>query len=527
VTGRTTPSLSAAALIDLVADDGSFRSWDERIPPRDSSPDYTADLERARARSGADESVLTGECLVDGKRVAVLVSEFAFLGGSIGVDAANRLITAIERATRERIPLLAGPASGGTRMQEGTPAFVSMVAISAAIAAHKKEGLAYLVYLRHPTTGGVMASWGSLGHVTVAEPGALLGFLGPRVYEALYGEPFPEGVQTAENLHRHGVIDGVVPPEHLPRLIARILATLAPSATGPSATGPSATGPSVAGPALPPGVEQYRGSSIPAAESIRRSRERARPGVRSILRHAASDVVHLSGTGQGESSDGLLLALARFGSHSCVVVGQDRYAQRSGTPWGPAALRQAQRGQRLSAELGLPLITVIDTPGAALSKEAEEGGLAGEIARSLESLVSHEAPTIAVLLGEGTGGGALALIPSDITVAAQHAWLAPLPPEGASAIMHGDTSHATEMAEAQRIGAVRLREAGIVDWIVPEHPDAATEPADFSRRVGATIEQLLPGILDLTVPERLRRRRDRYRSIVGTSADVAAPEARG
>ncbi len=128
-----------------------------------------------------------------GRRVAVVACEFGFLAGSIGVDSAERLVRAIERATAERLPLLAAPVSGGTRMQEGTLAFVQMVKISAAIAAHKKAGLPYLVYLRHPTTGGVMASWGSLGHVTVAEPGALVGFLGPRVYEALYGRDFPRG----------------------------------------------------------------------------------------------------------------------------------------------------------------------------------------------------------------------------------------------------------------------------------------------------------------------------------------------
>ena len=132
---------------------------------------------------------------------------------------ADRLVAAIERATREGLPLLAGPVSGGTRMQEGTPAFVQMVRISEAVAAHRAAGLPYLVYLRHPTTGGVMASWGSLGHVTVAEPGALVGFLGPRVYEALYGRPFPEGVQTAENLFAHGIIDGVVAPEDVQDLL--------------------------------------------------------------------------------------------------------------------------------------------------------------------------------------------------------------------------------------------------------------------------------------------------------------------
>ena len=138
------------------------------------------------------------------------MGEFGFLAGSIGRAAADRLVAAVERATAEGLPLLAAPVSGGTRMQEGTPAFVQMVRISAAVAAHKAAGLPYLVYLRHPTTGGVMASWGSLGHVTVAEPGALVGFLGPRVYEALYGKPFPEGVQTAENLYAHGIIDAVL-----------------------------------------------------------------------------------------------------------------------------------------------------------------------------------------------------------------------------------------------------------------------------------------------------------------------------
>ena len=125
--------------------------------------------------------------------------------------AAERLVRAIERATEERLPLLAAPASGGTRMQEGTVAFLQMVKIAAAVAAHRAGGLPYLVYLRNPTTGGVFASWGSLGHVTVAEPGALIGFLGPRVYEALYGEPFPEGVQRAENLYEHGLVDAVLP----------------------------------------------------------------------------------------------------------------------------------------------------------------------------------------------------------------------------------------------------------------------------------------------------------------------------
>lgn len=218
--------LSATELIDLVLDQGSWTSW--YTPPcRGELPDsYAADLRRAEERSGFDEAVITGAGLMRGRPVAVVACEFRFLAGSIGVAAAERLVAAIERATTAGLPLLAAPVSGGTRMQEGTVAFVQMVKISVAIAAHKAAGLAYLVYLRHPTTGGVMASWGSLGHVTAAEPGALVGFLGPRVYEALYGKAFPDGVQIAENLYAHGLIDAVVPPEEIAGILDRALNVL-------------------------------------------------------------------------------------------------------------------------------------------------------------------------------------------------------------------------------------------------------------------------------------------------------------
>lgn len=186
--------LDARSLIDLVLDDASFTSWDTSpVDPPVMTDTYRAELAAARERTGLDEAVLTGEGLLHGRRVAVIAGEFAFLAGSIGVAAAERLVLAVERATDEGLPLLTAPVSGGTRMQEGTLAFVQMVKITAAIARHKSRALPYLVYLRHPTTGGVFASWGSLGHVTVAEPGALIGFLGPRVYEALYARPFPPG----------------------------------------------------------------------------------------------------------------------------------------------------------------------------------------------------------------------------------------------------------------------------------------------------------------------------------------------
>jgi acetyl-CoA carboxylase carboxyl transferase subunit beta len=475
-----TARLSAHDLIDLVLDEGSWQGWD--TPPDRSgvSEAYAAELAAAQERTGVDESVVTGEGRLHGRRVAVLAGEFGFLAGSIGRAAADRLVAAVERATAEGLPLLAAPVSGGTRMQEGTPAFVQMVRISQAVAAHKSAGLPYLVYLRHPTTGGVMASWGSLGHVTVAEPGALVGFLGPRVYEALYGRPFPEGVQTAENLFAHGIIDAVLAPHEISGILDRALRILQAPRLGIPPVAPTEDEPV-------PDVDTW--------DAVTRSRRTDRPGVRRLLRYAATDVVPLNGTGQGEADPGLMIALVRFGEAPCVFLGQDRRGQTTDHPLGPEALREARRGMRLASELGLPLLTVIDTQGAALSADAENGGLAGEIARCLADLVMLDAPTLCLMLGEGNGGGALALLPADRVVAAQHAWLSPLPPEGASAIVHRDTDHAAEMARAQQVRAIDLHRLGVVDRIVAEKPDAADEPEAFCQRVGTVLEHELAALL--------------------------------
>lgn len=482
----------ATGLLDRVLDPGSFESWD--VPPTygELSPRYAADLARACERSGRDEAVVTGSGLLRGRRVAVVVSEFAFLAGSIGVATADRIVSAVERATAEGLPLLAAPSSGGTRMQEGTVAFVQMARITAAVMAHRAAGLPYLVYLRHPTTGGVLASWGSLGHVTAAEPGALIGFLGPRVYETLHGEPFPAGVQVAENLAAKGLLDAVVGVDELPGVAAQALDALC-GVRSDGAVRPPSGGSRVGGRA------RLEVDDVPAWESVERSRRVERPGVRDLLRHGAScspntGVTPLSGTGEGESDPGLLLALARFGDASCVVIGQDRTAQRGGRPIGPAGLRVARRGMRLAAELGLPLLTVVDTPGAALSPEAEERGLAGEIARCLADLITLRAPTLCLLLGEGSGGAALALLPADRVLAARHAWLAPLPPEGASGIVHRTPDRAPELAAAQRIRSTDLYEDGIVDAIIPEEPDAADEPGAFCARVAGVLARELPAL---------------------------------
>lgn len=474
--------LTARELIHLVLDEGSFISWDTPLSyPADAGPraseEYAEQLLAAQQESGEDEAVLTGEGLLDGRRIAFIASEFRFLAGSIGKNAADRIVAAVRRATAEGLPLVAAPSSGGTRMQEGTPAFLRMVEISKAVTAHKAAGLSYLVYLRHPTTGGVMASWGSLGQVTAAEPKAMLGFLGPRVYEAIHGRAFPEGVQVAENLYERGIIDAVVPPSQVASLLTRVL-RMTSAQDGPQ-------------PVMPPMMTTRNPDEFPEIDvwqTVVASRRPGRPGIRDLLRIGAQDVIPLNGTGQGERDPVLLLALARFGTYSCVVLGQCRRMETRDQQLGPEGLRVARRGMSLATELGLPLVTVIDTQGASLSAEAENGGLAGEIARSLADLSTIRTPTVAIMLGQGTGGAALALLPCDRVIAAQNSWLSPLPPEGASAIVHRTTARADEMARSQQISCREMLAAGAVDLVVLENPDAADEKEAFCRRMSAALQ---------------------------------------
>ena len=480
----------ARELIGTVLDEHTYRSWDEAVGEPAAvvdSPAYRADLVRARERSGEDEAVLTGEGDVAGGRIAVVVSEFRFLAGSIGLVTAQRILAAVERATARGLPLLAVTASGGTRMQEGAIAFARMPAIAAAVAAHKAAGLPYVVYQRHPTTGGVLASWGSLGHLTLAEPGALIAFLGPKVYAALHGHEFPDGVQTAENLLAHGVVDAVVAPDGLREHLATFLGVLRDDGATPGGEPGSGTGPG------------------PAWESVERTRRAERPGLSEVLAHHGEPLVALSGTGRGESAAGLVVGLTRFAGTPCVVIGEDRAAERT-APVDPGSLRTVRRALAIARELGLPVVTVVDTVGAVLSVAAEQGALAGEIASCLAELAAVPVPTLAVLLGQGTGGAALALLPADRVVAARHAWLTPLPPEGASVIVHGTADRAAEVVATQHIRSSDLLAAGVVDAIVDERPDAADEPAAFCRRVVATIGRELAAARRLDPDERRRRR---------------------
>jgi acyl-CoA carboxylase subunit beta len=494
-------------VLAAVVDDGSLRVWDDDLISDDplgfvDTRPYRDRLAEARRRSGRTEAVLTGRASVGGRDVVVVAGDFAFLAGTMGVATARRVVRAFDRARAARLPVLGLPVSGGTRMQEGTIAFVQMAAVAAAVRRHREAGGLYVTYLRHPTTGGVLGSWGSLGHVRLAEPGALVGMTGPRVVEEMTGAPFPEGVQVAEHLRDHGILDDVVPLEELRERVARCLTVVAP--------------PEPFRAEVPPLVVDEH--AVDGWRTVVRSRRTDRPGVRELLGLVAGALTELRGDGAGTDDRGCVAALARICGVGAVVVAQDRRPGERGARLGAAGYRKARRAMGIAEELGLPLVTVVDTEGARMTPEDEEGGLAAEIAGCLADLTGLRVPTLSVLLGEGAGGGALALLPADRVLAAEHSWLSPIAPEGASAILHRSTEHAPDLARAQATSAADLRRLGIVDVIVPDRPEPHDAGVRFGARIAATAAAELRQLLASDPATRLAARAARYHPDTGLGA---------
>jgi acetyl-CoA carboxylase carboxyl transferase subunit beta len=499
---------AARELIDAVADPGSFEPWDadlrswDPLAFSDTRP-YGQRLAEASARAGTNESVLTGAARLRGRAIVLVTGEFGFMAGSIGVATGELVARAFERATQRRLPVLAMPVSGGTRMQEGTLAFLQMVKTTVAIRRFREQGLCYVAYLRHPTMGGVLASWASLAHVIFAEPGALIGFTGPRVIEQTTGEPLPEGIQVAEHLCDHGLIDDVVPPRQLAERVATVLAVTAEPAepAGPGGASGSSGGDARVG----------VGEPAEAWASIACSRRADRPGAGELLARA-SQLTPLRGDRAGQDDAGCVAALARLRGLPVVVVAQQRRAGERGPRLSAAGYRKARRAMLLADELGLPLVTVIDTPGAQLSRQAEEEGLASELARCIDTMTALRSPTLTVLLGEGSGGGALALFPADRVIAAEHGWLSPIAPEGASAILYRSADRAPELAAAQGASSAALAHWGIVDEVVAEDGCAA-DPSAFLDRLAAAATGALRALVAEDPDQRLARRHERYRTV--------------
>lgn len=508
--GHVSRRWSAADLIGLLTDGGSFTVWDDDLVPGDplrftDVRPYAARLADARRDAPTTEAVVTGVGRLGGRHMVLLVGEFGFLAGTQGVVVGERVTRAFERATARGLPVVGLPTSGGTRMQEGALAFVQMLKVAAAVAAFRRSGNRYVAWLRNPTTGGVLASWGSLAHVTWAQPGALIGLTGPRVIAALEGSALPEHVQRAEHLHAHGVVDDVVPADELPARIGRALDALGPPAGAPAYRGPAEV---VGAPWADAGYGPVDGWAAVTA-----SRRVDRPGLPALLDEATDDSVRLHGDGAGRRDDGCVTAVCAWRGTRVVVVGHDRPPGERGAAVGATGYRAARRAMGLADELGLPIVTVVDTRGAATTVASETGGIAAEIARCLATMSTVAVPSVAVLLGEGSGGGAIAWLAADRVVAAGQAWLAPIAPEGASAILHRTTEQTADLARTQAIDVGSLQRLGLVDEVVPEVDGWVTAVAD------AVADQLRM-LLAQPREERLAARADRLRN-VGPPAERA------
>lgn len=489
--------LESSRLLGKLLDSDSFEEWPGPSPDCDREP-VRDEVRIAQGRTGLEESVIGGRGTVCDVAVAIVLTEFRFIGGTVGVAAARRMVSVIQRATAERLPLVIATASGGTRVTEGTRAFATMLAIGAAIEAHKSAGLLVFSYLRNPTLGGAFASWASLGHLLIAEPGARIGFLGPSVHEALTGTRLAREAQSAEMLLEEGIIDQIATPSECRRMISRVCRVF--TSAVPERLRTAHDDAADAETPLPAG-------QLTAWESVVRSRDDRRPHASALLHTGWREVAMFDGDAKNPKP--LRLAFVQTASGPALAIAQETGPHLARRALRAAELRLARRGVEVARQLGIPLLTFIDTPGAESSAAAERDGIAHEIALTLTAISRHPFPVVSNLIGEGTGGGAIALLPADRTLAAEHAWLAPLAPEGLTAIMHDSGENVAHAAASQGLQARALHLAGIVTDTVGEFPDASQEPAAFSRRFAARVDAALQDLSLRDTTSLLAQRRDR------------------
>ncbi|MFG2041508.1 carboxyltransferase subunit alpha [Dactylosporangium sp. NPDC048998] len=488
-------------------------------PAQDTDPGYAGKLARARAATGLSEAVVCVRGTIEGLPVIAAVMDFRFLGGSLSAAVGELVTRAAETALAERTPLLLVPASGGARMQEGTVALMQMAKTSQALAQLDEAGILTVAVITDPTYGGVAASYASLCDVTVAEPGARLGFAGPRVIAQTIGRALPPSFQTAEYLLEHGLIDAIRPRPALRGTLARLL-TVGTRREGP----PQPSGPGDAVLRDPAGLPERD-----AWETVRQARNVDRPTTVDYLGRIFTDVERLHGDRIGGDCPAIVGALARLDGIPVLVLGHQKghtarelAASRYGMPT-PAGYRKAARLMRLAAKLGLPVVTLVDTPGAYPGPEAEEQGQAIAIAENLRLMAGLPVPVVAVVTGEGGSGGALALALANRVLVLSGAVYSVISPEGCAAILHGDPVMAPQAARSLRLTAPDLLRLGIVDGVVPEPPGGAhTDTAEAARLLRAALVQELRALLPLNPPRLIVGRHARFRRFGAPVPQVAA-----
>lgn len=488
----------------MVLDHGTFESWYTDLPQRNplDYPGYEEKLEAQREKTHLHEAVTIGKGRIYGKDAVVGVCDARFLMSSMGYVVGEKITRAFEQAIEEKLPVILFCCSGGARMQEGIVSLMQMAKTSAAIKRHSEAGLLYIPVLTDPTTGGVTASFAMLGDIILAEPGALIGFAGPRVIAQTIGQKLPEGFQRAEFLVEKGIIDGIVERSDLKLRLAMLidmhedrkgfasfqqpageLGSLLYDESDSAKDVNTFKDKTVSGLSDADADISYDGLSgegykKSAWEKVLISRMAERPTSLDYIEEIFEHFTELHGDRNFRDDGAVVGGIAYLNGQPVTVIGQqkgkntkDNITRNFGMV-SPEGYRKALRLMKQAEKFCRPIINFVDTPGAACGIEAEERGQGEAIARNLMEMSALKTPVLSIMIGEGGSGGALGLAVANEVWMMENATYSVLSPEGFASILWKDGKRAQEASEIMKITAEDLKELGIIELIIPEREPA-------------------------------------------------------
>ena len=511
--------IKAKTRIKMVADKGSFTEWCTGLAnsnPLDY-PEYEEKIAQVQAKTHLEEAVRIGEAKIDGQRVVLGVCDARFLMGSMGHVVGEKITQSFERATQERLPVILFCCSGGARMQEGIISLMQMAKTSAAIKRHSEAGLLYIPVLTDPTTGGVTASFAMLGDIILAEPGALIGFAGPRVIAQTIGQKLPEGFQRSEFLVEHGIIDGIVRRENLKQTLSNLVKLHQRNKGYCQFLRIS----------LPEENKEEKKSrkrkkekEMTAWEKVEAARDSKRLTSLDYIETIFDSFMELHGDRAFRDDGAVVGGLAVLDGQPVTVIGvqkgrntKDNITRNFGMP-SPEGYRKALRLMKQAEKFNRPVICFIDTPGAFCGIEAEERGQGEAIARNLLEMSDLKVPVLSIVIGEGGSGGALALGVANEVWMMENATYPILSPEGFASILWKDSKKAKEAAEVMKITAKDLLELGIVEQVIPEDiPACRDNLEELSKDMKSRMMEFLEKAEGMSGEELAVQRYERFRKM--------------
>lgn len=461
--------------IRMVADPKTFEPWFEDMEvsnPLDYEG-YEDKLATAREKTGLKEAVTVGRCKVFGEDIVLGICDSRFMMASMGHVVGEKITCAIERATALNLPVFIFCCSGGARMQEGIVSLMQMEKTSAAIRKHGDAGLLYCSILTDPTTGGVTASFAMLGDVIMAEPGALVGFAGPRVIKQTIGQELPEGFQTSEFLVEHGIIDGIVKRENLKKTIYFLVKTH--QCNGKKTYADYRPNEEFHF-ELSETLKEQSWFSTPrsAWEKVKAVRQVERPSASEYISHIFDFFVESHGDRAFRDDKAMIGGLAFLDGQPVTIIADEKgkdfkecQERNFGMPM-PEGYRKALRLMKQAEKFNRPVISFVNTSGAFCGIEAEERGQGEAIARNLMEMSSLKVPVLCLMIGEGGSGGALATAVGNEVWMMENATYSILSPEGFASILWKDANRAKEASEVMNITAQDLKRLGVIEEIIPE-----------------------------------------------------------